>query len=115
VPVAVDQDPHVRVCRDVAGKERYDVREPGDLLARFVPALDGEGKMSSSAAGGISPADDPDEIRAAVMGAYSGGRATVADHRDRGGDPTVDVAFRFRDDERERLGRRIGESTTKEP
>lgn len=28
VPIAVDQDPHVRVCRDIAAKQRYDVGKP---------------------------------------------------------------------------------------
>jgi tryptophanyl-tRNA synthetase len=48
VPIAVDQDPHVRVCRDVAATRRYDLDKPAALLSKFLPSLAGPGKMSSS-------------------------------------------------------------------
>lgn len=44
VPIAVDQDPHVRICRDIAAKQRYDLDKPGALLSKFLPSLDGPGK-----------------------------------------------------------------------
>ncbi|ELZ21497.1 tryptophanyl-tRNA ligase, partial [Haloterrigena salina JCM 13891] len=60
VPIAVDQDPHVRVCRDVAAKEALPVDKPGALLGRFLPSLEGPGKMSSSgSAPSIELTDDP--------------------------------------------------------
>ncbi len=114
VPVAVDQDPHVRVCRDVAAKQRFDLDKPGALLGKFLPSLDGPGKMSSSSdAPAIELTDDPDTVHEKVMQhAYSGGRAGVEAHRRDGGDPEVDVAYQYLysffepDDERvERLGR----------
>jgi len=97
VPVAIDQDLHVRVCRDVAGKEAFDVRKPGALLGKFLPSLEGPGKMSSSAdAPGIELTDDPDEAREKIVQyAYSGGRVDVAEHREHGGDPAVDVAYQL--------------------
>jgi tryptophanyl-tRNA synthetase len=97
VPVAVDQDPHVRVCRDVAAKERFHVAKPGALLGKFLPSLAGPGKMSSSDdAPTIALTDDPDTVREKVMThAYSGGRADVEAHREHGGDPEVDVAFQY--------------------
>lgn len=123
VPIAVDQDPHVRVCRDVAGKARYDVSKPGALLGKFLPALDGPGKMSSSSdAPAIELTDDRETVREKMMQhAYSGGRVDIDDHREHGGDPSVDVAYQYLhaffdpDDERvERLARayRAGELLT---
>jgi len=120
VPVAVDQDPHVRVCRDIAAKERFDVTKPGALLGKFLPSLDGPGKMSSSDdAPAIELTDDAETVREKVMQyAYSGGKADVDAHREHGGDPEVDVAYQYLhsffepDDERvARLGReyRAGE------
>lgn len=120
VPIAVDQDPHVRVCRDVAAKEKYDVRKPGALLSTFLPGLAGPGKMSSSdGAPSIRLTDDREAVERKVNEhAYSGGRDSLAEHREHGGDPAVDVAFRylrafFEDDdaEVERLAReyRAGE------
>jgi len=97
VPVAVDQDPHVRVCRDVAAKERFEVTKPGALLGKFLPALDGPGKMSSSDdAPAIELTDDPDTVRGKVMQyAHSGGRVDIEEHREHGGDPAVDVAYQY--------------------
>lgn len=96
VPIAADQDPHVRLARDVAAKERYAVEKPAALLAGFLPRLDGgPGKMSSSAdAPRIELTADPETVRETIMThAYSGGRSSVEAHRRRGGDPTVDAAF----------------------
>ncbi|WP_290811731.1 tryptophan--tRNA ligase [Halovivax sp.] len=112
VPIAVDQDPHVRVCRDVAAKEALPVEKPGALLGRFLPSLAGPGKMSASDA---APSIDLEDEREAVATkirehAYTGGRATVAEHREQGGDPSVDVPFQYLrfgfesdDDELERI------------
>jgi len=120
VPIAVDQDPHVRVCRDVAAKAKYDVRKPGALLSKYLPGLGGPGKMSSSDdAPSIRLTDDRETVdRKIRKHAYSGGRESLEAHRERGGDPDVDVAYQylycfFEDDdaEVERLAReyRAGE------
>ncbi|WP_439028276.1 tryptophan--tRNA ligase [Haloarchaeobius sp. DT45] len=120
VPVAVDQDPHIRVSRDVAAKQRFPVRKPGALLGKFLPDLSGPGKMSSSAdVPSITLDDDHDTVRDTVLThAFSGGRTSLEEHREHGGDPTIDVSFQLLrfffepdDDEVERLAReyRAGE------
>ena len=96
VPIAVDQDPHVRVSRDVAAKARYPVRKPGALLMKFLPALSGPGKMSSSEGATIRLTDDRETVREKIHEhAYSGGRTSLEEHRERGGDPDVDVPFQY--------------------
>ncbi|SEO57587.1 tryptophanyl-tRNA synthetase [Halogranum amylolyticum] len=98
VPIAVDQDPHVRVCRDLAAKQRYDVEKPAALLSKFLPQLGGSGgKMSSSDdAPSILLTDDRETVREKVLRhAYSGGRSDVEEHREHGGDPSVDVAYQL--------------------
>ncbi|MXV62650.1 tryptophan--tRNA ligase [Natronorubrum sp. JWXQ-INN-674] len=97
VPVAVDQDPHVRVCRDVAAKDALPVEKPGALLGRFLPSLDGPGKMSSSGdAPSIELTADPETVAETIRThAYTGGRATLEEHREHGGDPAVDVPFQY--------------------
>ena len=97
VPIAVDQDPHVRVTRDVAAKERYPVDKPGALLSKFLPSLTGPGKMSAA---GEEPSLDLDSSREEVFEtvrthAYSGGRTSVDEHREHGGDPELDVAYQY--------------------
>ncbi|PSQ42733.1 tryptophan--tRNA ligase [Halobacteriales archaeon SW_7_68_16] len=94
VPIAADQDPHVRVCRDLAGKERLPVEKPGALLGQFLPSLDGE-KMSSSTGEPIRLTDDEATVRGKLHDAYTGGQRSVAAHRERGGDPTDDVPFQL--------------------
>ncbi|MDQ2051502.1 tryptophan--tRNA ligase [Natronolimnohabitans sp. A-GB9] len=97
VPIAVDQDPHVRVCRDIAAKQRYDVAKPGALLSKFLPSLDGPGKMSTSDdAPSILLSDDRETVVDKIHTyAYSGGQASIEEHRAKGGDPEVDVAYLF--------------------
>lgn len=97
VPIAVDQDPHVRVCRDIAAKRRYDVDKPGALLSKFLPSLEGPGKMSSSDdAPSIFLTDDRETVFDKIRTyAYSGGQSSVEAHRERGGNPDVDVAYQF--------------------
>ncbi|SFC29859.1 tryptophanyl-tRNA synthetase [Halobiforma haloterrestris] len=115
VPVAIDQDPHVRVCRDVAARESLPVEKPGALLGRFLPSLEGPGKMSTSGnAPSIGLADDPETVAATIRDhAYTGGRATLEEHREKGGDPSVDVPFQYLrycfepdDDDLERIAER---------
>lgn len=97
VPVAIDQDPHVRVCRDVAGKDHHPVEKPGAILSQFLPALDGGEKSSASTSVPmIRLNDDPERARELLLQyAHSGGQASVEAHRKHGGDPEVDVAFQY--------------------
>ncbi|NHN60361.1 MULTISPECIES: tryptophan--tRNA ligase [Halorussus] len=97
VPIAVDQDPHVRLARDVAAKEAFDVTKPAALLSKFLPTLDGPGKMSSSdSAPAIHLTDDRETVQDKIQTyAYSGGRSSLDAHREHGGDPTVDVAYQL--------------------
>jgi len=115
VPIAVDQDPHVRVCRDVAGTEHLPVSKPAALLGKFFPGLSGPGKMSASDdAPSILLTDGPGEVEDKITRfAYSGGKASVEAHRREGGDPEADVAFQYLqfffepdDDELARIARR---------
>ena len=97
VPIAVDQDPHVRVCRDIAAKHRYDADKPGALLSKFLPSLEGPGKMSSSNdAPSILLSDDRETVFDKIRTrAYSGGQSSIDAHRKQGGDPEVDVSYQF--------------------
>ncbi|WP_135824751.1 tryptophan--tRNA ligase [Halorussus ruber] len=97
VPIAVDQDPHVRLARDVAAKEAFDVDKPAALLSKFLPTLDGPGKMSSSSeVPAIQLTDDRETVEQKVQThAYSGGRSSLDAHREHGGDPEVDVAYQL--------------------
>jgi tryptophanyl-tRNA synthetase len=96
IPHAIDQDPHFRITRDILPKLGY--YKPASIQCSFLPPLTGsEGKMSSSEAiKGILTTDSPDEIKKKINKyAFSGGQATIEEHRKKGGNPDVDVSFQY--------------------
>jgi len=106
IPCAIDQDPYFRMTRDVA--PRLGFHKPALIHSTFFPALQGaKTKMSSSdPTSSIFLTDTPKQIKNKVNKyAFSGGRDTIEEHREKGGDITVDIAYQYltffmEDDER---------------
>jgi tryptophanyl-tRNA synthetase len=100
VPVGVDQDPHIKLTRDIAAKLNrtgdFRFEAPGATYHEFMKGLKG-GKMSSSdPLSYIALTDDPKTVRTKIMKyAFSGGRETVEEHRKHGGDTKVDVSYQY--------------------
>jgi len=98
VPVGIDQDPHLRLTRDIAarmkGNGEFDFVLPSSTYHEFMKGLKG-GKMSSSDPYSyIALTDDPKIVKDKIMKyAFSGGRETIKEHREKGGDPGIDVAY----------------------
>ena len=106
IPCAIDQDPYFRMTRDAA--PRIGGHKPALIESRFFPALKGEsGKMSASdPSSAIYVTDTPKQIKDKVNKyAFSGGRLTVEEHREKGGDLDVDISWKwlnfFMDDDEE--------------
>ena len=96
IPVAIDQDPYWRIQRDIA--ESLGHYKASVIHSKFLPPLTGiEGKMSSSMPEtAIYLNDSPDIVKRKIMKyAFSGGQATVEEHRKLGGNTDVDVAFQW--------------------
>ena len=96
IPHAIDQDPHFRVARDVLPKLGY--FKPGSIQCQFLTGLGGpEGKMSSSDnSQTIYVTDSPNTVTNKINKfAYSGGQATIEEHRQKGGNPDIDVSFQW--------------------
>lgn len=95
VPVGIDQDPYLRVSRDLAIK--YELLKPKTILSKFFPSLeDPFGKMSSSKDKLISLDDSFEEIKRKIRKhAFSGGRKTIEEHKKLGGIPEIDVSFLY--------------------
>ncbi len=98
IPYAIDQDPHFRITRDIA--EALDYPKPASIQCRFLPGLHGlesHGKMSSSEeSGAIYTTDNPEQVKKKVMKyAFSGGQATIEEHRKLGGNPYIDVSYQW--------------------
>jgi tryptophanyl-tRNA synthetase len=96
IPLAVDQDPHFRVARDVYPKLGFN--KPAIIHSIFLPSMSGPaGKMSSSEENtAILTTDSPKEVERKIKKyAFSGGRDTLEEHRKKGGNPDVDVSFQY--------------------
>jgi tryptophanyl-tRNA synthetase len=96
IPLAIDQDPHFRIARDVYPKLGY--YKPSIIHGMFLPPLTGvSGKMSSSDSNvAILTTDSPKEVEMKIKKyAFSGGRDTLEEHRKKGGNPDVDVSFQY--------------------
>lgn len=96
IPVGIDQDPHVRLCRDVESrmKSKYGFVPISSVYHKFMPSLDGSMKMSKSAPGSmIELPEDPVSACKKLKNALSGGRNTLEEHRRLGGIPEKDMVF----------------------
>ncbi|MBL7160331.1 MAG: tryptophan--tRNA ligase [Candidatus Aenigmarchaeota archaeon] len=100
VPVGVDQSPHIRFCRGIASRftksSEYDFIPPSATYHKFMKGLKG-GKMSSSDPYSfIALTDSPKVAGEKIMKhAFSGGQGSVKEHRKKGGNPDIDVAYQM--------------------
>tara|TARA_Y100000310_G_scaffold89923_1_gene87102 strand:- start:59935 stop:61038 length:1104 start_codon:yes stop_codon:yes gene_type:complete len=97
VPVGTDQDPHIRLARDLAKRIKlHKFTQLSSTYHKFLPGLKG-GKMSSSDENSyIALTDTPKEAAKKINKyAFSGGQATVEEHRKKGGNPKIDVAYQM--------------------
>ncbi len=96
IPSAIDQDPYWRIQRDVAESLGY--FKTAAVHGKFLPPLTGmEGKMSASEEqSAIYLNDDEKTVKEKILKyAFSGGQATVAEHRKLGGRTDVDVSYQW--------------------
>lgn len=94
VPLAIDQDPHFRLARDVAPKLGYP--KPSILHMKFLPSLQGRGKMSSSKEHTfVGLRDSIEEAKSKIDRAKTGGQVTAAEQREKGADPDDDMVFQL--------------------
>ncbi|KAK4052371.1 tryptophan--tRNA ligase [Microbotryomycetes sp. JL201] len=96
IPCAIDQDPYFRLTREVAPRLKY--KKPALIHSKFIPSLLGaQSKMSASLdTTSIFMTDTPKQIKDKINKfAFSGGRTSIEEHREFGGDPDVDVAYQY--------------------
>ncbi|XP_065340606.1 tryptophan--tRNA ligase, cytoplasmic [Cloeon dipterum] len=96
IPCAIDQDPYFRMTRDVA--PRIGMPKPALMHSTFFPALQGaQTKMSASDENTAIYLDDsPKKIKTKINKyAFSGGCATVEEHREKGGNCDVDISYQY--------------------
>ena len=95
IPHAIDQDPHFRITRDIM--PRIGHYKPASIQCLFLPPLTGaDGKMSSSEEMAIFTTDNEKEVERKIKKyAFSGGQATIEEHRKKGGNPEIDICFQY--------------------
>lgn len=96
IPCAIDQDPYFRMTRDVAPRLGY--LKPALLHSSFFPALQGaQTKMSASdGTSSIFLTDTAKMIKTKINKyAFSGGKDTMEEHREKGGDTDVDISYQY--------------------
>lgn len=103
IPLAIDQDAHFRISRDIMPKLGY--YKPAVIHQRFLPALTGSGKMSASEGVTIFTDDSPEDVKKKINKyAFSGGKDTLEEHRKKGGNPDIDTSYQwltfFEDDDK---------------
>ncbi|MBI2148782.1 tryptophan--tRNA ligase [Candidatus Woesearchaeota archaeon] len=98
VPVGADQLPHINFTRDIATRARseFNFIRPSATFNILIPGLRG-GKMSSSITESyIAFTDTPETVAKKIRKyAFSGGQATIEEHRKKGGDPNIDVSYQW--------------------
>jgi tryptophanyl-tRNA synthetase len=97
VPVGIDQDPHIRLARDISQRiKEYKFTQLSSTYHIFAPGLKG-GKMSSSDPNSyIALTDTPEQAEEKIKKhAFSGGRPSLEEHRKKGGNPDIDVSYQY--------------------
>jgi tryptophanyl-tRNA synthetase len=94
VPIGIDQDPHMRLTREVARKhDDYDFVKPSSTYNKFMRGLQG-GKMSSSDPKSyIALTDSVEEAKEKIDQAKTGGKDSLEEHREKGADVEEDMVF----------------------
>ncbi|MCP4763327.1 MAG: tryptophan--tRNA ligase, partial [archaeon] len=92
VPVGIDQDPHIRLTRDLSRhfkKNGKQIFKPGSTYHKFMPGLDDvTKKMNKSRPNSYFYFDEEQKsIRKKIMGAFTGGRINKEEQLKLGGQP----------------------------
>ncbi len=97
IPLAVDQDPHFRLARDIYPKLGF--YKPAIIHSKFFPSLFGVNYKMSTTNKNLATifiTDTPEEVEKKIMKyAFSGGQPSIKEHRRKGGNPDVDVSFQY--------------------
>ena len=108
VPVGVDQDPHIRLTRDIARRlhEEESFIAPASTYHRFLTGLTGDKMSSSKPSTAIYLNDTTKEAVKKVKSAKTGGRESLKEQKELGGEVDKCVIYEmmlyhFIDDERE--------------
>lgn len=87
IPVGIDQDPHIRLSRDIVKRTKSDhgFIPPSAVFHKFTKALNGKMKMSKSEPlYNLELPEDKKDYTKKINRAVTGGRPTLEEHRELG-------------------------------
>lgn len=96
IPVGIDQDPHIRLTRDLARRtaQKYKWVLPSSIYHKYTPALDGKLKMSkSNPESCIELPEEINVVKKRIKRAKTGGRDTLEEHRKLGAEVEKCMVF----------------------
>ena len=95
VPVGPDQDPHIRLTRDISErfKNKYQFITPSSTYHRFITGLTGDKMSSSKPKTAIFLSDSPEIAEKKVKSAKTGGRESLDEQHELGGVPDECVVY----------------------
>ncbi|MBW2971127.1 tryptophan--tRNA ligase [Candidatus Woesearchaeota archaeon] len=96
IPTGTDQDPHIRLTRDIIARTRskYKFVPVSSCYHKYMPSLDGSLKMSkSNPESCVSLPEDPKSACKKIKSALTGGRDTLEEHRKLGAVIEKDMVF----------------------
>ena len=96
IPCAVDQAPYFRSLRDLTNSLGYP--KPAIICSKFLVGLQGINQKASttSTLPPIFLSDSPENIQTKIKKyAFSGGRDTMKEHRELGGNLEIDVSYQY--------------------
>ena len=95
VPVGPDQDPHIRLTRDIADrlKSKFNFIAPSSTYHRFITGLTGDKMSSSKPKTAIFLSDKPEVAEKKIKTAKTGGRESLDEQKKLGGIPEDCVVY----------------------
>ncbi len=97
-PIGADQAPHARLSHDLARKrffqEKYGFFLPSFTFHRLIQGLDGSDKMAKrNPMSVLTLFENSKSLKKKIMNAFTGGRMTVEEQRELGGQPEICRVF----------------------
>ena len=88
--IGIDQDPHARLTRDIAKRINYKIEAPSFFYFLHQSGLKDGAKMSASEPDtAIFLHDSAKDVKRKLNRSFTGGRETVEEQREKGGNPDV--------------------------
>ena len=97
IPVGIDQDPHIRLARDLSKRiKNPKLIQLSSTYHLFAPGLKRDKMSASDSNSYIALTDTPKEVKTKINKyAFSGGQPTLDEHKKKGGNPDIDVSFQY--------------------